>query len=91
MTITLPARLVALLEAHADRVGCTSGELVDRFTRRLSVRDLARVKRMGRVRASSFAARNAARARGDCTTCRKRPAELGRCRCVECNAARKRK
>ena len=34
--------------------------------------------------------RDAARSRGDCTTCCKRPAVTGSCRCVECNAWRAR-
>lgn len=42
-----------------------------------------------RSRASQRARRDAARAAGLCTTCRKRPAEQGRCRCVECDAHRK--
>jgi hypothetical protein len=89
MTILLSPRIIALLDAHAARVGCTPGELIDRFTRRLSARDLSRLKKIGRKRANSLALRNAARARGDCTTCRKRKAEPGKCRCVECNEARK--
>lgn len=91
MTINLPASVVVRLELAAERAGTTVDVLIDRFTRRLSSRDLARIKKLGRSRASSLVARNKARARGDCTTCRKRPAEPGKCRCVECNAARKSK
>ncbi len=50
-------------------------------------RTYARPRRLRMQRDWAKQARDAARSAGRCTTCRKQPAEPGKCRCVGCNQA----